>query len=114
MDWLKEKDELEFKIKNETFIEKTLTSLLNLLSNIRKFDKRDRGIYSIHETFKLYFTLINLILLSLSFNKFYIMLNAAYLILLVILLEDKDLLRILNIFLVTLFVSAIIIGPSIF
>ncbi|MBZ4664105.1 MAG: cobalt permease [Caloramator sp.] len=114
MDWLKEKDEFEFEIKNESFIEKTLSSLLSLISKIRRFDNRDRGIYKIHEAFKLYFTLINIILLSLSFNKFYIMLNAAYVILLIIFLDDKDVLRILNMLLLVFIFSSLIIGPSLF
>ncbi|SHF00329.1 energy-coupling factor transporter transmembrane component T family protein [Caloramator proteoclasticus] len=114
MDWLKEKDEFEFEIKNESFIEKTLSSLLSLISKIRRFDNRDRGIYKIHEAFKIYFTLINIILLSLSFNKFYIMLNASYVILLIIFLDDKDVLKILNMLLLVFIFSSLIIGPSLF
>lgn len=114
MDWLKEKDNFEFDIRNESFLEKTLNAFLNILSKIRQFDSRDRGIYKLHEAFKLYFTLINIILLSLSFNRYYIMLNAAYVILLIILLDDRDVVTILKVFLTSLFVSTLIIGPSLF
>lgn len=112
MEWLKEKDEFESKIRNESFIEKTLNSLLSLLSKIRQFDNKDRGIYKLHEAFKLYFTLINIILLSLSFNRYFVMINLSYTILLIMLLEDRDVITILKVFLTSFFITFMIIGPS--
>lgn len=113
MEWLKKQDNVEFETIDEVFLEKTIKSLLNLLSKIRGFNiKRDRGIYGVDEAYKLYFTIINTILLSLSFNIYFIMLNACYVILMTLLLDDEDLIKIIKIVIGILFISSLVIAPT--
>jgi len=100
-----EKDIPEWLLKNEnyfpqsdkdTFINKSITSLLGVLSHIRRQSGHKTDLFGINATFSVIFTILFIILLSVSRSLFFVITANIYLLLILCLLKGEDIMVILK------------------
>lgn len=113
-DWLFKKDNYKPVVDKDKFIDKSIFSILQLLSLIKRNNKISNNfMYKLNPSVKLIFTILNIIFISLSKNFTYILALNAYFLLLLSLLEVEEIKRILLISTVIPIFTAIMLIPSI-
>lgn len=115
LDWLfKEDNYIPIKDKN-TYIDKSILSILGTLSKIRQDEnKMGKGLYRLSPHLKFIFTLITVILVAVSRSFYFVLLVDSYLLLLLSFLNIKIIKKILSISAVVFCFSIIVLLPSIF
>ncbi len=113
VDWLLIKEEYSSPPDDDIFIRKSSLSILGVLSRVRRGVNPKGGfIYYINPAVKFAFTFSLIIMLSLSGSFQYVLLSDAFILLMLSLLELKDIGRVsILAFFVTVF-SAVILMPS--
>ncbi len=112
-EWLKKKDWYYPPEDRDVFIDKSILSVLTMLSGIRWAGKPENGIiYRIDATLKFIFTFIIILLLSLSQNPGFILLCDSYIILTLGLLCIKDIKRTAAVIIAAGIFTALILLPS--
>ena len=96
----------------DTFINKSILSLLSLISRIRAQSgfKTDR--FFVNSSLKVFFTFMLIILLSLSQNFTFVIVVIVYLLVLLSLMEGEEIFRILRVSAIMSFFTFIILLPS--
>jgi len=115
MDWLfKEDDYTPVKDKNN-YIDKSVFSILGILSKIRQEDKAYGGVvYKLSPPVKFIFTFLLVVFLALSRNIFFIILADSYIFLMLSMMILKDIKKILTITAIVLVFSSVLLLPSVF
>jgi cobalt/nickel transport system permease protein len=113
-DWLLKKDEYVPKEDKDKFIDKSIFSILHMLSLIKRNNKVNNSfMYNLNPMLKLSFTILNILFLSLSKNFTYIMLVDVYFLLILSFLDVQDIKKILILSISIPFFTFIMLIPSI-
>ncbi len=89
-EWLFEKDNYIPKKEKNSYVEKSIFSLIKTISIIRQTKSKDKLIYSINPTLKVISTILNIIFISLSRSYIYILIFDIYVIVNLFLMEKKS------------------------
>jgi cobalt/nickel transport system permease protein len=112
-DWLFKKDNYIPVKEKDAHINKSILSILGILSKIKQDDRSDLGgIYRLSPVLKFIFTILSIVLLILSRNIFYILLIDSYTLFLISLLKLNDIKKILLTVFIAFCFSTIILFPS--
>ncbi|MBI6871179.1 energy-coupling factor transporter transmembrane component T family protein [Clostridium aciditolerans] len=113
-EWLFKKDNYVPQNDEDKFIDKSIFSILHVLSLIKRSSKINNGfIYNINSVVKVLFTVLNIIFLSMSKNLTYILLVDVYFLLILSLLDVEDIKKVLSISLVVPLFTLVMLTPSI-
>jgi cobalt/nickel transport system permease protein len=114
MDWLfKEDNYIPLKDKT-THIDKSVLSILSVLSKIRHEDKSGKGgIYMISSPVKFIFTIFFVVLIALSKNFYYVLLIDSYILFTSSMMSLKDIKRIYSLTSIVVLFTFILLLPSI-
>lgn len=114
MDWLFKDDNYIPKKDNDRFIDKSISSVIRVLSRIRRddFKKRSGVIYRLNPALKLLFAVLMPILLSLSRGLVFPILILAWVILNLLFIEAKDVKKIISMGFISMIITAIMLLPS--
>lgn len=114
MDWLFKEDNYIPKRDNDRFIDKSISSVIGVLSRIRRddFKKRNGIIYRLNPALKLLFAVLMPILLSLSRGFMFPILILVWVILNLLFIEAKDVKKIISMGLFSMIITAIMLLPS--
>jgi cobalt/nickel transport system permease protein len=98
----------------DTFINKSILSLLSLISRIKSQDSHTAGKYSMSVTLKVAYTFLLVILLSLSRSFTFVMVVNVFLLAVLSMMKAKDIIKVLKVSLLMTFFSFIILLPAAF
>lgn len=113
-DWLLKKDKYVPKEDSDKFIDKSILSILKVLSLIKRKNKLKKGfLYKINPAIKLIFMILNIIFLSMSRNFTYVIAIDIYFLLLLSLLDAQEIKTILLLSIVIPIFTLIMLIPSI-
>lgn len=113
-DWLYKKDDYIPEKDKDRFIDKSIMSVIHMLSLIKRNNKTSNSfVYKLNPFVKLIFTILNIMLIALSQNFTYVLVIDAFLLLLVALLELKEIKKILALSLLVPLFTIIMLIPSI-
>lgn len=111
-DWLL-KDENYIPPKDkDAFIDKSILSLLNVLSRIKTQNVSNKDLFRINALFKVAFTFVLVLLLSVSKNYTFVVVITVYLLAVLSMMRGEDIIRILKISLVMTVFTFIILLPA--
>lgn len=113
-EWLLKEDQYSPEPDKDTFINKSILSLLNVLSRIRAQSRTKPGNLKINEASKVLFTFLLVILLSVSRSPAFVIVINVYLLLIVSFLSAEGIIRILKVSLTVAAFTFLILLPSIF
>ncbi|WP_069650829.1 energy-coupling factor transporter transmembrane component T [Caloranaerobacter ferrireducens] len=112
-EWLFVKDEYIPEKESNKFIDKSIISILKVLSRIRRGGiKRHKLVYSLNPALKVFFTILNLVLLSLSRSFIYVLVMNVYAFVNILLLDTEERNNILVISLIIPLFTLIMLIPS--
>jgi cobalt/nickel transport system permease protein len=98
----------------DTFINKSILSLLGLISRIRNQNSNNRDVFKVSAVLKVALTFALILLLSISHNFTFIITVNIYLLLLLCMMQGEDIIKILKAGLAVALFTAIILLPSVF
>ncbi len=113
-EWLLKDENYQPLPDRDTFIDKSILSLLRILSRIRAQSGYTGGKYSVHAPWKVAGTFLLIVLLSLSRNLWFLAAVGAYLLAALSMMPAERILRILKTGLVIAFFSFLVLLPSFF
>lgn len=111
-EWLLKEENYIPIMDKDTFIKKSILSLLKVLSRLRAQEGGRPDRFYADASLKVFFTFFLVILVTLCRSLPFIMIADAYLLLVLSLLPAKDILRILKVGLVVLIFTSVILLPS--
>ena len=113
-EWLYKEDEYSPQEDKDKFVDKSIFSILKVLSKIRREDTRDKvlGIYVINPVLKFLFTIIIIVFISLSRSTVYIGAVCVLTLLSILFLQREDYKRIFSVVVVFSIFTAIMLVPS--
>jgi cobalt/nickel transport system permease protein len=113
-EWLFSKDDYVPQDDKDKFIDKSIFSILHVLSLIkRSSNTKSTIIYSINSIVKLLFTILNVVFLSMSKNFTYVLLVDVYFLLILSLVDVEDIKKVLSIRLIIPLFTLVALIPSI-
>lgn len=98
----------------DKFISKSILSMFGLISGIRAQDTKPEELFGVHAVFRVLFTLLLVVLLSLSHGFTFVLIVITYLMLLLALMPAKDIIAILKVAIVMTAFTYVILLPSAF
>lgn len=113
-DWLLENENYIPQADKDTFVNKSILSLLKIIARIKTQETEQIKILNIHATLKVVFTFLLLILLSLSRSFMFIIVIAVYLLILLSILKADTIVKILKVSLGMTLFTFIIMLPAVF
>ena len=112
-EWLIKSESYEPAGDKDTFVDKSILSLLRLIARI-KARGGGRNLFYVDAFFKVLFTLLLIVLLSLSRNFTFLFLILTYLLLLLSLMPAKDIIAILKVDAVVTLFTVVVLLPTVF
>jgi len=112
--WLSEKDNYVPKEEKNLYIEKSIFSLIKIISIIKQNKSRDKFLYLINPTLKVISTILSIVLISLSRSFIYLLIMDIYVLINLLLMEKKSRKRIFIKSLIFPFITLIALIPSMF
>lgn len=113
-DWLFKKDDYIPKADKDRFIDKSIIGILHTLSLIKRNNQISSNfMYKLNPALKLTFTILNIILISMSQSFTYVLALDVYMLLLVALLEVEEIKRVLALSLIVPLFTLVMLIPSI-
>ena len=113
-EWLLKDENYIPQSDKDTFVNKSILSLLSILSRIKTQDSNKIARYKVNAALKVAFTFILVTLLSISRNFFFIIIINVYLIAALSLMEAKNIVKILRVSFVMAFFTFVILIPAAF
>lgn len=98
----------------DAFINKSLLSLFGLLAKIKAQDQKPKDLFGVSAVFRVLFTLLLIILLSLTNSFAFVLVTITYLVLLLCLMPAKDIIGTLKISIVMTAFTFVILLPAAF
>ena len=112
--WLLKGENYTPQSDKDTFFNKSILSLLSILSRIRAQDSNESGKYKINAIFKVAFTFMLVTLLSISRSYIFVIIINVYLLVILSSMDAKNIIKILKVSFVMAFFSFIILLPAVF
>lgn len=112
--WLAEKDNYVPKKDKNSYIEKSIFSIIKIISIIRQNKSQDKLVYSINPTLKVISTILNVILISLSRSFIYLFILDLYVLVNLSLMDKRASKRIILRACIFPFITLIALIPSMF
>jgi cobalt/nickel transport system permease protein len=112
--WMQDAECYKPRLDKDTFVNKSILSLLSLLSKIKAQDSRNSSKYQVNVTLKVAYTLLLVILLSLSRSFTFVILMNVYLLAILSMMDAKDIIKVLRVSMIMTFFSFIILLPAVF
>jgi cobalt/nickel transport system permease protein len=113
-EWLSKDENYSPQSDKDTFINKSILSLLSILSRIRTQDLAETAKYEINAVFKVAFTFLLVTLLSLSQSYIFVIIINVYLLVILSTMDVKKIIVILKISFIMALFSFVILLPSVF
>lgn len=113
-EWLLKDENYIPQTDKDTFINKSILSLLRVLSKIKNQNRYTEYNFHINPAFKLAFTVLLIALLSISKNFAFVLIINVFVLVMLSLLKAEAIIRILKLSFAVTFLTAIILIPSIF
>jgi cobalt/nickel transport system permease protein len=113
-EWLLKEENYTPPADRDFFINRSILSLLKVLSRIKAQGARTEGRYSVQAVFKVFFTFLLIVLLSLSRSLAFLAVAITYLLFVLSFLPAKEILKVLKICLLATAFSFIILLPAAF
>jgi len=110
--WLLENESYSPQTDKDTFVNKSILSVLSILSRIRAQGASKATKYSVNATFKVAFTFMLILLISFSKNYMFVIIINVYLLSTLCLMDGDVIVKILKISFVTTFFTFIVLLPS--
>lgn len=112
--WLLKEENYSPQPDRDTFINKSILSIFSILSRIKTQGARAVGKYSVNAAFKVAFTFLLLIMLSVSQSPSFVIVVIVYLLAALSLMEAKTIVKILKVSLVMTLFTFVILLPAAF
>ncbi|MBC2580776.1 energy-coupling factor transporter transmembrane protein EcfT [Clostridium sp. DJ247] len=114
-EWLFKKDDYMPKEDKDKFIDKSVMEIIHILSLIKRNENTGSTLmYKLNPVVKVLFTILNILFISLSKNFLYVMILYVYLLLILSLIDIRDIKRILSLSLVIPAFTLVMLIPSMF
>jgi len=113
-EWLVEDEDYIPQSDKDTFINKSILSLLSILSRIKTQDSGKPAKYNVNATFKVAFTFLLIALLSISKSFSFVMVINVYLLVILSTMEAQNIMKILRVSFVMAFFTFIVLLPAAF
>lgn len=114
-DWLFKKDEYIPKDDKDRFIDKSIIEMIHILSLIKRNKNTGNSfMYKLNPVVKVLFTILNTLFISLSRNFLYVIVLDVYLLLVLSLIDTRDIKRIVSLSLVIPAFTLVMLIPSMF
>ena len=110
--WLLKEEDYFPQSDRDTFINKSILSLLSILSRIKTQGAGAAGKYSVNAAFKVAFTFLLLIMISVSQSTSFVIVVIVYLLAVLCLMEAKTIVKILKVSLVMTLFTFVILLPA--
>jgi len=111
-EWLLKDEDYSPQTDKDSFINKTILSILNILSRIRAQGSGKEAKYRVNATFKVAFTFVLILLISFSRNFSFVIVINVYLLSTLCIMDADVIVKILKISMVTTFFTFIVLLPS--
>ncbi len=98
----------------DTFINKSILSLFGLIARIKTQDSKPNELFDVQAVLRVLFTLMLIVLLSLSRSFAFVLIIIAYLLVLLALMPAKDIISILKVSLIMTLFTVVILLPAAF
>lgn len=113
-EWLTTENSYTPQSDKDTFINKSILSLLGLISRIRNQNGNKKDIFKVSAVLKVALTFILVLFLSISQNFTFIIIVNVYLLLMLSLMQGEDIIKILRAGFVIAIFTAVILLPTVF
>lgn len=113
-EWLIKKENYIPEKDKDTFINKSILSMFGLISKIRAQDSKPKDLFGVNAVFSVLFTLMLVVLLSISQNFTFVFIVLAYLLLVLCIMPAKDIISILKVSVVMTLFTFVILLPTAF
>jgi len=110
--WMKENEDYTPQADKDTFINKSILSLLSLISRIKTQSGHEVDRFFVNSTFKVFFTFMLILLLSLTKSFTFIKIVMVYLLVLLSMLRGEEIFKILRISIIMTGFTFIILLPA--
>lgn len=111
--WMLKEENYSPRSDRDTFINKSILSIFSILSRIKTQGAGTEGKHSVNAVFKVAFTFMLLILLSISQNTSFIIVVMVYLLAVLSLMEAKAIVKILKVSIIMTLFTFVILLPAI-
>lgn len=98
----------------DTFINKSVLSMFSLIARIKAQDQRPKDLFFVQPAFRVLFTLLLVVLLSLSRSFAFVLIVITYQMILLALMPAKDIIAVIRVSLVVTLFTVIILLPAAF
>lgn len=98
----------------DTFINKSILSLFSLIARIRAQDSKPKDMFEVQAIFRVLFTLMLVVLISLSQGFTFVLIVLTYLLVILALMPAKDIVSILKVSIIMTLFTFVILLPSAF
>lgn len=113
-EWLLKKEYYDPQPDKDTFVDKSILSLLSLLSRMRAQGRHSADYFAVNSVFKVAFTFLLIVLLSISRSFTFVIIVNVYLLVVISLMKAGDIVKILRVSLTVALFTFIILLPSAF
>jgi len=113
-EWMQESEDYKPLADKDTFVNKSIMSILAILSKIKAQDSGKTGKYQVNVTLKVACTFLLVLLLSLSRNFTFVILINVYLLAILSMLDAKVIVKVLKLSIIMAIFSFIILLPAAF
>jgi cobalt/nickel transport system permease protein len=111
-EWLLKNEDYSPKSDRDSFVNKSIASLLGVLSHIRRKSGHKTDLFGINAAFSVIFTILFIVLLSVSRSLTFIITSNVYLLLILCILKAEDIVVILKTSFVVAVFTFIILAPT--
>jgi cobalt/nickel transport system permease protein len=113
-EWMQESESYEPRADRDAFVNKSILSLLLILSKIKAQDSGKASKYQVNVTLKVAYTFLLVVLLSISRSFTFVILINVYLLAILSMMDAKDIIKVLRVSIIMAFFSFIILLPAAF
>jgi len=113
-EWLLKDENYKLQSDRDTFVNKSILSLLQVISRIKTQDSAKIKKYKVNVPLKLAFTFLLLIMLSVSRSFIFVIIINVYLLLMLSMMEAEQIIKILKVSLGMAFFTFVIMLPAVF
>lgn len=113
-EWLLKSENYEPLQDKDTFLDKSILSLLSIISLVRAQDGKYTDIFKVDAFFRLLFTLLLVVMVSLSRGTAFVFVALTYQLILLCIVPAKDIIKILRVSLIATLFAVIIMLPAVY